>query len=564
MATWYDRDLIALFTDPFFTRTECSSPSWPYLGLRRLQSRLGEQPLLADHARLRSLLELSAVTDPRLFHALFLHHCMAIGTALDQGACNEDIAALASGRWVGAALMTEAGHGNSSARIRTEATYDHGTREFVLHTPLPEAVKYPVNVGFDGIARLGVVSARLHVDGTDRGTALFLVALRDEDGPCPGVAILPHPQTALLPMDYAAVRFDRVRVPYRRWLSDGASIAADGSFHDPLDGPDARSRRSLSMSRFAVGAVTAGLGAVARSSVTIALTHARKRRTLDRLAGEIPAIGHLNQQRLLFGASAAALAATVVARRATDQCWRIRAGGGRDTRPSPAAMRESALNKVTADVLADAAVARCRSACGALGFFSENRLIGYQALTMAFHHACGDNRLILLDAAWAMATGPDYRPPDDQFAPDNWVRLFRTRERLLHAELVVDLRVADWDGAIAFDTWNSRTELAQRFAEAHAARTTAETLHDEWHGLAVPEAHRSLLGDLYHLLCLEEIAVHTGWYLANGLLTAPQVLALPERTGEICVRLVHHTDALIELLDVPEELLGGLTPYYSH
>src|SRR5262249_7441927 len=149
MATRYRRDLTALFADPFFTRAE-SSLSWPYLGLRRLQSRLGEQPLLADHARLRSLLELSAVVDPRLFHAMFLHHCMAVGNALDQGACDEDIAALASGRWIGAALMTEMGHGNSSSGIRTEAVYDSRTREFVLHTPIPEAVKYPPNVGLDG------------------------------------------------------------------------------------------------------------------------------------------------------------------------------------------------------------------------------------------------------------------------------------------------------------------------------------------------------------------------------------------------------------------------------
>ncbi|GAB2723856.1 acyl-CoA dehydrogenase [Kitasatospora kifunensis] len=578
MSTPYDSDLVKLFTDPLLTdplltdpllnpaepTTERSRIAAPYLGIRRLQSQLDDgRPLLADRARLRAVLELSAVTDPRLFHAMFLHHCMAVGNALDQGADDADVAELVSGRWIGAALMTELGHGSSSSAIRTEARYDPATREFVLHTPGPDAAKHPVNVGLAGIARLGVVSARLLVGGRDRGTALFLVALRDENGPCPGVVIEPCPRTSLLPLDYATVRFDQVRVPYRRWLGDGASITEDGSFHDPLAGPDARTRRSLGMSRFACGAVTAGLAAVARAGVALALPYATRRPTFDRLAGELPAIGHLNQQRLLFGALAAALAATAVAHRATERCWHIPPGGGRGIGPSAVVMRELALAKVTANLLADAAVNRCRSACGALGFFSQSRLIDYQALTLAFQSACGDNRLILLDAAWAMATGPDHLPPDDQPAADAWIRLFRTRERLLHTELTADLRAATAaDGSISFDsisfdTWNENTELAQQLAEAHAARTTAEILHEEWHAPTAPEAARPLLHHLYQLHCLEQVTSHAAWYLAQGLLTAQEVLALPERSNEICRQLVHHTDALTGLLEIPDALLHG-------
>jgi acyl-CoA oxidase len=557
--TTADAVLTALFTDPSLVGTAAdpdrSSLAAPYRALRRIQAHLGDQPLLADHVRLRTLLEHSAVADPRLFHAMFLHHCMAIGNVIDQGGSAEDVAALASGQWIGAALMTETGSGNSSSRIRTEAVYDPATREFVLRTPVPEAVKHPINVGLDGIARAGVVSARLIVDGTDRGTALFLVPLRDEHGPCPGVTIEPLPRTTLLSMDYATVRFDGVRVPYRRWLSDGASITADGGFHDPLDGPQARSRRSVSMARFAWGAVTAALGAVARSSVALALSRAHDRPTLDRLAGEIPAIDHLNQQRMLFGAAAAALAATVVARRATDRCWHIPAGGGRGTGPSGAVMRELSVTKVVISVLADTAVARCRSAYGAGGFFSAHRLIDYQALTTAFQSAGGDNRLILLDAAWAMATGPDYVPPDDRSTSDDeWVRLLRARERLLYAELTAGLPT---DGAVPFDLWNDRTEVAQRLAETYGARMVVEAVHDEWHAATVPDSSRAVLDDLYELCCLDQVAAHSGWYLAHGLLTAEAVLALPERGNEVCRRLVRHTDVLSRLLEIPAELIGA-------
>ncbi|MEU1673004.1 acyl-CoA dehydrogenase [Streptomyces roseifaciens] len=564
----YDGDLIKLLADvssasaPRAQHADPPSSASPYRGLRHIQSRLGGgRPLLADHARLRDVLELSAVADPRLFFVMFLHHCMTIGPALDFGAPHEDVADLASGQWIGAALMNETGHGNSSSAIRTQAVFDPVTREFVLHTPTPEAAKRPANVGLDGFARLAVVSARLRADGADRGTALFLVPLRDQNGPCEGVTIEPLAPTPLLPMDYAEVRFDGVRVPYRRWLRDGASIAGDGSFHDPLDGPEARTRRSLGMGRFAWGAVTAGLAATARASVALALTHARHRRTNDRLVGEVAAIAHLNQQRLLFVSAADALAATAVARRVTAVGWHIPPGGGTGAGPSAAGMRTLALSKVAVSVLAEGAVSRCRTACGALGFFPGHRLIGYQALTMTFLSAGGDNRLILLDAARTMVTGTEYRPPQEvEPAPDDWTLLFRARERLLHAELTSALRADEQNGAVPFDSWNSwnawnaRTELAGRLAEAHASRTTAEALRDARHAPAVPATARPLLRDLYELHCLEQTAPHTGWYLAHGLLGPREVLALPERVNELCRRLLPHTEALTELLDVPAEL----------
>ncbi|GHF24372.1 acyl-CoA dehydrogenase [Streptomyces morookaense] len=249
------------------------------------------------------------------------------------------------------------------------------------------------------------------------------------------------------------------------------------------------------------------------------------------------------------------LAATAVARRATTRSWHIPPGGGVGTGPSAAEMRTLTLNKVTVAVLADSAVTRCRSASGALGFFPEHGLIDYQALTTAFLSAGGDNRLIMLDAAWAMASCPDCVPPDDKTAPGSWPRLFRTRERLLHTELTSALHTDDQGGTVRFATWNAQTELAQRLAEAHATRTTAEALRDAWRAPEVPATARALLRDLYRLHCLERTAPHAGWYLAHGLLLPQQVLALPERINEICRRLVPRAEALTELLEIPDELL---------
>ncbi|MFD7630854.1 hypothetical protein ACFV7Q_33350 [Streptomyces sp. NPDC059851] len=577
-----DPDLPKLFEDPIFDDcTPRSAQPWvgTYERLRHLHDRIGSPvPLLAggpaERARLRSLLELTAMVDPALFHVLFLHQCMTLGPALDHGASAEDVAELASGRSVGAALMTEVGLGSSSTAIRTEAVYDPVTREFVLTSPDAAAAKYPPNVGMPGLARLAVVSARLRVSGTDHGTHLFLVPLRGGGGdPADGIAITPRPRTSLLPLDYAAVRFDGVRVPYHRWLADGAAVSAGGEFHDPLGDPRLRTARSTGWSRFAWGAVTAGLAAVARAGVALALPHAARRRTVDRWGAVAHALQRPNQQRLLFGAAARALAATVVARQVTEVSWRIPPGGGRGRGLPPAVMGELAQVKVAVDRLAHEAVERCRAACGAAGFFSENRLIEYQALTSAFHAAGGDNQLILLDAAWHMVTGDAYEPPpaardaaggapgdghgDGQ--PD-WPLLLAARERALYERLAAAFRVAAEAGEEPSEAWHAHLDTAQAFAEAHRARVTMQVLAAQWRpepGGGPAGAEEGVRAGLYRLLGLEAVLPHADWYAAAGLLSPATAAGLGRELTATCGRLVPYAAELVELLEVPPEVLRG-------
>ncbi|MEU5806484.1 hypothetical protein [Streptomyces sp. NPDC047718] len=581
-----DPDLPKLFEDPVFDDcTPRSAQPWvgTYERLSHLHDRIGSPvPLLAggttEQERLRALLELTAMADPALFHVLFLHQCMTIGPALDFGASAEDVAELASGRSVGAAMNTEVGLGSSSAAIRTEAVYDPAAREFVLTSPDAAAAKYPPNVGMPGLPRLAVVSARLLVSGTDHGTHLFLVPLRSGDGgPAAGITITPRPRTSLLPLDYAAVRFDGVRVPYHRWLADGAAVSAAGEFHDPLGDPRLRTARSTGWSRFAWGAVTAGLAAVARAAVAVALPHAGRRRTVDRWGAVEYALHRPNQQRLLFGAAARALAATVVSRQVTEVSWRIPPGGGRGRGLPPAVMGELAQVKVAVDRLTDEAVDRCRAACGAAGFFSENRLIEYQALTSAFRAAGGDNQLMLLDAAWHMVTGGAYEPPaaprqapgDGDGTEPDWPLLLAARERALYERLAAALHGAAEAGAEPSAAWHEHLDEAQAFAEAHMARVTLQALAARWRpepgrGPAAAGTDRdtgaqagALAGLLYRLLGLEFVLPHADWYAAAGLLSPAAAAGLGREVTATCRRLVPHAAAVVELLEVPSAVLRG-------
>ncbi|GAA4023248.1 hypothetical protein GCM10022247_54460 [Allokutzneria multivorans] len=515
--------LSEIFADPIF---DCDSTASTYDRVRLVHDQLHlEAPLLHEPDRLRELLEMAAMVDPRVFHVLFLHHCMAMGAATGHGAAPADLAELTSGAAIGAVLMTELGHGNSIADIRTQAVYEPGTDEFVLRSPGAGAAKFPPNVAADGVARLGVVGARLVVEGVDRGVALFLVRLRDASGPRPGVVIKAQEPTSLLSLDYASVRFDDVRLPRSAWLADGAEVSESGEFHDRLE-PLARTERSTSFGRFAWGAVSVGLAAVARSAVAIALGHAQRRLASGREIAEQPVILYPNQQRLLFTALAEAVAATALARRAVENCWQ-------PEQPSRSQLRAASLAKVLCVRLAERAVSRCRAATGALGFFSVNRLLDYQGLALAFTSAGSDNQLVSLEAARTLVADNSTETAEDS---PLWIREVWLRSRLR--------------SKVAQGGFTAELDLAEQLAQAHATRLLFQVLAEE-----------EIDEDLYRLLKLLELSEHDGWYLSAGVLSAERTRSLPEEIGNTCARLLPRVGDLVAALDVPLELvrspLGG-------
>ncbi len=226
-------------------------------------------------------------------------------------------------------------------------------------------------------------------------------------------------------------------------------------------------------------------------------------------------------------------------------------------------MGELALAKVEVDRLADEAVGRCRAACGAAGFFSENRLVEYQALTSAFHSAGGDNQLILLDAAWRLVTGDRYVPPGagpqgpvEEGAEPDWPLLLAARERALYGQLAAALRDTAEAGEDLAAAWQDRSDTAQAFAQAHRARVTLETLAAHRQGAGRAEDPAVPAG-LYRLLGLEEVLPHADWYAAAGLLTPAAAARLGRDLTETCRRLVPHTASLVRLLEVPPGVPAG-------
>ena len=132
----------------------------------------------------------------------------------------------------GCFAMTETGHGSDVQSLRTVASYDPASQEFVVHTPDEDARKdYIGNAARDG--RMAVVFAQLRTpDGAggliEHGVHALMVPIRDKKGkPMPGVTIEDcGPKAGLNGVDNGCFTFNQVRVPRTNLLNRYGDVAA--------------------------------------------------------------------------------------------------------------------------------------------------------------------------------------------------------------------------------------------------------------------------------------------------------------------------------------------------
>ncbi|KAI0478358.1 acyl-CoA dehydrogenase/oxidase [Xylaria cf. heliscus] len=111
-------------------------------------------------------------------------------------------------------LLTEIGRGLDARNLETTATLQPDG-SFDLHTPTPSAAKaMPPTSPLAGVGRIGVLFARLLVNGSDHGIKTFIVHLSDENGLLPGVTSQLLPERCALAKDPRMDFFRQIhRVP---------------------------------------------------------------------------------------------------------------------------------------------------------------------------------------------------------------------------------------------------------------------------------------------------------------------------------------------------------------
>jgi acyl-CoA oxidase len=162
----------------------------------------------------------------------------------------------------------------------TEAHYDHARKEFVIHSPSKEAMKFWIG-GAGKTASMTVVWAQLIIDGKTHGVHAFVVPIRDQKTykPLPGVLIgdCGH-KSGLNGIDNGFLMFDQVRIPKDNLLDRISGVDENGKFRTTVENEEKRfglHLGALSGGRFFIATNCAAL---ALQALTIAIRYANERR----------------------------------------------------------------------------------------------------------------------------------------------------------------------------------------------------------------------------------------------------------------------------------------------
>jgi acyl-CoA oxidase len=528
----------------------------------------GHDPF-ADPAQLAATHAWTAVADPPLCLAALVHHVLCLGSMAhlsdEPGRLGPETAALRSGQAKGVYLITEVGQANSHLATRTRAEFDPAGGGFVLHTPDPLAAKFG-SAGTLDVPQTAVVLARLSTGGTDRGVFAFVVPLTHDEGLLPGIEVSSPIGLGALPLDYVQVRFQHVRVPHAHWLSDGARIGGDGTFHDPAGAHEQRLQRTLRVGQGLWASMPAIAAATSRQSAVQALNYARQRRTQGRLAPGVPLLAYRAQQRVVLGALADAFALTCAAHGARN-AWaeslsapaQPESGEAMSFTPWAAVSRPLAAYKAIAVRMAARVAADCQHRCGLSGHLDVNRLAAYHGFHHAFDAAGGDSQLILYDIGRALVEqGPVAAvppPPVDPpvTSPRWWPAVLRRHQEVLARRLA---RLRDAGAAPPFDVWNPLLEEAGLLGETYARRLVAEDLAQ----MLDETRDRTLAQVLEPLAALHGVTSAHRWsgpLLTVGTLRPQDVEALPAVADRLCDAVLPHLPLLTEAFAHPDDIAAA-------
>ncbi|KAL3268862.1 hypothetical protein HHI36_007951 [Cryptolaemus montrouzieri] len=216
----------------------------------------------------------------------------------------------ADGTINGCFCLTEIGHGTNTKGMRTTATYDEKSKEFIMNSPDFEAAKCWAG-GLGQNASIAAVFAQLIVKGQKKGLHCFLVPIRDPKTliPYPGVIVGDMGEKiGLNGIDNGFAMFKNYRIPRENLLNKMGDVTESGEYVTPIKDPNKRhgaSLGNLSSGRVNITNMAVGYGIKA---LTIAIRYAGVRKQFGpNEKEEVPILEYQTHQHRLIPHLAAAI-----------------------------------------------------------------------------------------------------------------------------------------------------------------------------------------------------------------------------------------------------------------
>ena len=510
---------------------------------------------------------------------------------------------------VGCFDMTETEHNNNVQSLKTTATYDPATGEFVIDSPTPTSRKDYIG-GAAESAQVSAVFAQLITKGENHGVHCFIVPLRDEYGnDLPGIRTSDcHYKGGLPGVDNGRIQFDHVRIPRENLLNRYGDVAEDGTYSSPIDNPN---RRFFTMLGTLIrGRVTVGgsAAAAARVALDIATRYALQRRQFEAPSGagakrpgsttqtdeEVLIMDYLVHQRRLLPLIAKSYALQFAQNELVSDLHDLQDVEEPDGEVQRELEARAAGLKAAATWHATKAIQECREACGGAGYLAENRLIALKADTDVFTTFEGDNHVLTQLVAKHLLT--EYADDIKGMSPFEWVRFATStaRERVRRStgtetilQNLLDTRQDnEEEGSLfnrgtqakmfedradyllstvarrlqanskemsPFEAFNSVQDHVLHAASAHIDRIVFESFAAGIDACTDPEAREifGLLCDLYALSVIEE---DKAWYIEHRFLSMDRAKSVTAGINDRCRKLRPYAEVLVDGFGIPEEL----------